>query len=77
MSAVFVAPNNPYSEQMLMWDIRHITTDTVVSLCSEFRLPTSSLAWSTLAGKMDVMAAKYNALDNKWDVVSFLPGYSF
>ena len=76
LTVYFTAPVSAYDGQMLMWDVRHVTANTTVSLCSDFRLPTASLSWSTLSGKMDIMAAKYNLLDSKWDVVSFLPGFN-
>jgi hypothetical protein len=50
----------------------------VVTLDSGFVLPSSAsaLAWSTVAGKTDILAARYSSTSGKWLVVSFVPGYS-
>jgi hypothetical protein len=50
----------------------------VVTLGSKFYIPssaTSPLPFSTAAHATDVLAAMYNLADDKWDVVSFVPGY--
>lgn len=76
LTATFGFPTNGYNGQLLMWDVRNLTNNCYVSLSSNFRSPVSTLSWSNSANKMDILAAKYNQLDNKWDIVSFLPGYS-
>jgi hypothetical protein len=49
----------------------------IVTLDSGFVLPSSAseLSWSTVAGKTDILAARYSSTLNKWLVVSFVPGY--
>lgn len=76
LTATFGFPSNGYNGQLLMWDVRNLTNNCYVSLSSNFRSPVSTLSWSNSVNKMDILAAKYNQLDNKWDIVSFLPGYS-
>lgn len=75
LSATIGAPSNPYDAQIIMWNIRYTTNIARVLLDSSFRLPLTTLNWTISANRMDIMAAKYNALDSKWDVISFAPGY--
>lgn len=48
-----------------------------IALDSTFALPASAsaLEWSTEAGKIDILAARYSAAAGKWLVVSMVPGY--
>lgn len=75
VSATFTTPVSPYDAQLIMWNVRYNTNIAGVSLSSDFRTPNTTLNWSISANTMDIFAAKYNALDLKWDVVSFAPGY--
>jgi hypothetical protein len=75
LSATFAAPINAYDAQIIMWNVRYTTNIARVILASDFRTPATTLNWSISTNKMDIFAAKYNALDSKWDVVSFAPGY--
>ena len=75
LSAVFAAPTNPYDAQMIVWNVRYLTNISSVTLTSAFRTPITTLNWILSASRMDIFAAKYNALDSRWDVVSFAPGY--
>lgn len=77
LSATIGAPISAYDAQIIMWNIRYITNVAKVSLASSFRTPITTLNWTISANRMDIMAAKYNALDSKWDVISFAPGYIF
>jgi len=75
LSATFAAPISAYDAQIIMWNVRYSTNIARVILASDFRTPTTTLNWSISTNKMDIFAAKYNALDSKWDVISFAPGY--
>lgn len=76
LSATFAAPISAYDAQIIMWNVRYTTNIARVILASDFRTPATTLNWSISTNKMDIFAAKYNALDSKWDVISFAPGYS-
>jgi len=75
LSATIGAPISAYDAQIIMWNIRYTTNIARVLLASSFRTPITTLNWSISANRMDIMAAKYNLLDSKWDVISFAPGY--
>jgi len=75
LSATIGAPISAYDAQIIMWNIRYTTNIARVLLASSFRTPITTLNWSISANRMDIMAAKYNSLDSKWDVISFAPGY--
>lgn len=75
LSATIGAPISAYDAQIIMWNLRYTTNIARVSLASDFRTPITTLNWTISANRMDIMAAKYNALDSKWDVISFAPGY--
>lgn len=75
LSATFAAPISAYDAQIIMWNVRYTTNIARVLLASSFRTPVTTLNWSISTNKMDIFAAKYNALDSKWDVISFAPGY--
>jgi len=75
LSATFAAPISAYDAQIIMWNVRYTTNIARVLLASSFRTPVTTLNWSISTNKMDIFAAKFNALDSKWDVVSFAPGY--
>jgi hypothetical protein len=74
-SATIGAPISAYDAQIIMWNIRYSSNIAAVLLASSFRTPATTLNWSISTNKMDIMAAKYNLLDSKWDVISFAPGY--
>lgn len=75
LSATIGAPISAYDAQIIMWNLRYTTNIARVLLASAFRTPITTLNWTISANRMDIMAAKYNALDSKWDVISFAPGY--
>lgn len=75
LSATIGAPSNAYDAQIIMWNLRYTTNVARVLLDSSFRTPITTLNWTISANRMDIIAAKYNALDSKWDVISFAPGY--
>ena len=72
-------PTNPINGKTLRWRITQDGTgNRTVTLGNKFNLPssaTSPLPWSTSANKMDMLAATYHAGRDKWDIVSFVPGY--
>lgn len=72
-------PTNPINGKTLRWRISQDSAGSrIVSLGGKFSIPssaTSPLPWSTGANKMDILAATYHAGRDKWDVVSFVPGY--
>ena len=75
LSATFAVPDNAYDAQIIMWNVRYMFNADAIILDSNFRLPMTTLNWSLSAGRMDIFSAKFNELDNKWDVISFAPGY--
>jgi hypothetical protein len=75
LSATIGAPISAYDAQIIMWNVRYTTNIARVLLASSFRTPITTLNWTISANRMDIMAAKYNALDSKWDIISFAPGY--
>jgi hypothetical protein len=75
LSATIGAPISAYDAQIIMWNLRYTTNIARVLLASSFRTPLTTLNWTISANRMDIMAAKYNALDSKWDIISFAPGY--
>jgi hypothetical protein len=75
LSATIGAPICAYDAQIIMWNIRYTTNIARVLLDSSFRTPITTLNWTVSANRMDIMAAKYNLLDSKWDIISFAPGY--
>ncbi len=75
LTATIATPSNPYDAQIIMWNLRYTTNVAAVSLAAGFRTPLTTLNWTVSANRMDIMAAKYNLLDSKWDVISFAPGY--
>ena len=72
-------PTNPVDGKTLRWRISQDGTgNRQVVLGNKFVIPSSAsnpLPWSTAANKMDVLAATYHTSRDKWDVVSFVPGY--
>jgi hypothetical protein len=74
-SATFATPISAYDAQMIMWNVRYASNVSQVSLASGFRTPLTTLNWSLSTNRMDIFASQYNQSDNKWDVVSFAPGY--
>jgi hypothetical protein len=72
-------PTNASNGKTLRWRIRQDGSgNRTVTLGNKFNIPdsaTSPLPFSTDAGKMDILAATYHADRDKWDVVSFVPGY--
>jgi hypothetical protein len=74
-SATIGAPISAYDSQIIMWNIRYSSNIAAVLLAASFRTPATTLNWSVSTNKMDIMAAKFNLLDSKWDVISFAPGY--
>lgn len=75
LSAGILAPSNPYDSQVIMWNIRYLTNVAGISSAPVFRTPLTTLQWTLSTSRMDIMTAKYNLLDSKWDVIGFSPGY--
>lgn len=71
-------PANAYDGQLLVISVKQDATGgRTVTLDTKYRLPngTSSLSWSTTAGRTDHLLVKYDSVDDKFDVLSFAPGY--
>lgn len=70
-------PTNGIDGIILKWRIRQDNTGgRLVTLGNKFRIPSSAsspLVFGTGATGKDILAAMYDATDDKWDVVSFLP----
>lgn len=78
-NATLSNPTNPADGKTLRWRITQDATGSrVVTLGNKFNIPssaTSPLPWSTAANKTDILAATYDAVRDKWDVVAFVFGY--
>jgi hypothetical protein len=74
-----VNPTGGTDGQLRRWRFTQDATGSrMVTLGDKFRIPssaTSPLAFSTDAGAMDILAAMFNEPADKWDVVTFIPGY--
>jgi hypothetical protein len=78
-NATLANPTNPVDGKTLRWRIlQDGVGGRAVTLGNKFVIPssaTSPLPFSTLANRMDILAATYHAARDKWDIVSFVPGY--
>jgi hypothetical protein len=78
-NVILATPTNGVDAQTLRWRIRQDATgNRTITLGAGFRIPSSAtlpLDWSTVGLNMDILAATYNAIDTRWDVVSVVPGY--
>ena len=78
-NATLANPTNPVDGKTLRWRIRQDGTGSrTVTLGNKFVIPssaTSPLPFSTAANKMDVLAATYHAVRDRWDIIAFVPGY--
>ena len=69
-------PTNPTANQRCIWRIKQDATGgRVVTCSSDFRIDpnfsaTQILPLSTFGGKMNYVAAIYNADDSKWDILA-------
>lgn len=72
-------PTNPVNGKTIRWRIlQDGNGNRGVTLGDKFVIPssaTSPLPWSTAANKMDIFAATYHSVRDKWDIVAFVPGY--
>lgn len=72
-------PTGLYDGQKKLWRLKQDATGGwTVTLGTKFRIPdsaTTPLAYSTVPSKMSYLAAQYNLADDKWDVISLIPGF--
>jgi hypothetical protein len=71
-------PTNPTDGQSLRWRISHNANSLTLNFGNQFKIPssaTSPLPLSSTSGTMDLLAATYDQSRNKWDIISFVPGY--
>lgn len=72
-------PINSINGKTIRWRISQDSTgNRSITLGSKFQLPSSApgpLAFSTAANKMDILAATYHAVRDKWDIIALVPGY--
>lgn len=72
-------PTNPIDGQVISFIVPQDSTGSrTVTLGNNFIIPssaTSPLSWSTAANVFDILAAKYRASTQKWEIVSFVFGY--
>lgn len=72
-------PSNSVDGVTIRWRIQQDGTGgRTVTLGDKFVIPTSAsdpLPWSTGVNTMDMLAATYHSGRDKWDIVSFVPGY--
>lgn len=73
-------PTNCPDGKAITWEITQGSGGSkTITLDTKFVIPSSAttpLAFSTTAGKTDILAVKYNASADKFLVVSCVPGYS-
>ena len=72
-------PTGGYDGQALTWWVKQGGGGSnAVTLDTDFNLPASAspLVWSTVVGRVDILAARYDAAESKWYVVAFVPGYN-
>jgi hypothetical protein len=77
-SGTLANPTNPTDGQSLRWRITHEANSIPIVLGSGFKIPSSAsspLPFSSTSGTMDLLAATYDQSRNKWDIISFVPGY--
>lgn len=72
-------PTNPIDGKAITWEITQDGTGSrTVTLGNKFVIPstaTTPLAWSTAAGKTDILCVRYNSSADKFYVVSMVGGY--
>ena len=77
-NVILANPTNAVDGQSIKWRIKQDASIRTVTLGDKFRIPSSAttpLAWSQGGSKMDIFAVIYNATDDKFDVISMVPGY--
>ncbi len=67
------SPSNGYHGQLCVWTVKFGGVHTV-SLGNAFRTG-NTLTWTSSANRFDKMGATYNAVDDKWDIVSFVANF--
>ncbi len=67
------SPSNGYHGQLCVWTVKFGGVHTV-SLGNLFRTG-NTLTWTSSANRFDKMGATYNAVDDKWDIVSFVANF--
>lgn len=77
-SGTLANPTNPTDGQSVRWRIKHNANSLTLTLDNKFQIPssaTSPLPFSTSSGVRDLLAATYDQSEDKWDIISFVPGY--
>lgn len=78
-SPTLANPTNAVDGQRIEWRIlQNGAGGFTPILDTKFRIPSSTtppLAWVTTANKMNLLVVEYNLVDDKFDVVAFIPGY--
>ena len=73
-------PTNCADGKAITWEITQGSGGSkTITLDTKFVIPstaTTPLAFSTVAGKMDILAVKYNSVADKFMVISMVAGYS-
>ena len=77
-SGILSNPSNSIDGDTIRWRIKYNADSLALSLGNKFQIPTSAtspLPFSTASGVRDLLAATYDQSEDKWDIISFVPGY--
>lgn len=77
-SGTLANPTNGVDGQSLRWRITHNANSLTLNFGNKFKIPssaTSPLPISSTSGTMDLLGATYDSSRDKWDIISFVPGY--
>lgn len=77
-SGTLANPASGVDGQSLRWRITHDANNLTLNFGDKFKIPSSAsspLPISSTSGSMDLLGATYDQSRDKWDVISFVPGY--
>lgn len=77
-SGTLANPTSGVDGQSLRWRITHNANSLTLNFGNKFKIPssaTSPLPISSTSGTMDLLGATYDSSRDKWDIISFVPGY--
>lgn len=78
-SNTLLNPTNAINGQAITWYITQGSGGSkAIAFDTNFNIPSSAtppLAFSTVAGKTDILAVRYDSAAGKFQVVSMVPGY--
>lgn len=77
-SGTLANPASGVDGQSLRWRISHNANNLTLNFGNKFKIPASAsspLPLSNTSGSMDLLGATYDQSRDKWDIISFVPGY--